>query len=202
MCPSSPLVKDNFIDHARNLRRRKSMPISLPETHIHRTESELQLYEDMIAAEHRDMCFFNRLVSGIRQRQQLHYTLQNHSTGHLQETQKRYLTQTSVTDHSEFSDSSHTHSVHHADKCIENIISTRCNSSPDLDSSKHNESNLVNLWANGENEENRGRESQCDNNDSEWAIEGFDLNQDAHHDDENLIDDDDEHSHHVFDIEL
>lgn len=44
-------------------------PIPLPSSHIHRTKSELQLDEDMHAAEFRDRCMFQRLVTGIQSRQ-------------------------------------------------------------------------------------------------------------------------------------
>lgn len=46
--------------------------IPMPSYHIQRTESELQLHEDMAMAEYRDRCMFNRLVTGIRRQQQEH----------------------------------------------------------------------------------------------------------------------------------
>lgn len=54
--------------------------IPLPDYHITRTDSELQLSEDMAMAEYRDRCMFNRLVLGIQQRrqQQQHYETQKH----------------------------------------------------------------------------------------------------------------------------
>ena len=52
-------------------RRRGSCPLPLPEYHITRTESEIQLCEDMAIAEMRDRLMFTRLVNGIRQRQTL-----------------------------------------------------------------------------------------------------------------------------------
>lgn len=48
---------------------RKSQSIPLPASHVHRTQSELQLCEDMEAAERRDLNMFYRLVNGIRERQ-------------------------------------------------------------------------------------------------------------------------------------
>jgi hypothetical protein len=51
--------------------------IPMPDYHIKRTESELQLREDMAMAEYRDRCMFNRLVTGIQQRKQ-HYNSQQH----------------------------------------------------------------------------------------------------------------------------
>eukprot|EP00565_Helicotheca_tamesis_P007362 CAMPEP_0185723466 /NCGR_PEP_ID=MMETSP1171-20130828/305_1 /TAXON_ID=374046 /ORGANISM="Helicotheca tamensis, Strain CCMP826" /LENGTH=220 /DNA_ID=CAMNT_0028391171 /DNA_START=81 /DNA_END=743 /DNA_ORIENTATION=- len=50
--------------------------IPMPRTHIHRTRSELQLREDMAAAEWRDFCMFHRLVNGMRERQQAHFAAQ------------------------------------------------------------------------------------------------------------------------------
>lgn len=50
-----------------------SETIPMPSSHIHRTRSELQLREDMAAAEWRDMCMFHRLVKGMRERQQAHF---------------------------------------------------------------------------------------------------------------------------------
>ena len=44
----------------------------MPTSHIKRTESETQLYEDKTIAEYRDLCMFNRLIKGIRRRQQSH----------------------------------------------------------------------------------------------------------------------------------
>jgi len=49
--------------------RRKSVNIPLPESHVHRTRSEVQLCEDMESAEQRDLNMFHRLVNGIRDRQ-------------------------------------------------------------------------------------------------------------------------------------
>jgi len=49
--------------------RTTSNAISLPPSHISRTHSELQLCEDIAAAEWRDFCMFHRLVSGIREKQ-------------------------------------------------------------------------------------------------------------------------------------
>ena len=54
--------------------------IPLPSYHIKRTESEVQLHEDMAMADYRDKCMFNRLVTGIyrQQQEQLHYDSQLH----------------------------------------------------------------------------------------------------------------------------
>ena len=47
----------------------RSETIPLPSSHVHRTQSELQLSEDMEAAERRDISMFYRLITGIRHRQ-------------------------------------------------------------------------------------------------------------------------------------
>jgi len=57
------------IDNNRTHDRRKSQNIPLPESHVHRTRSEVQLCEDMESAEQRDLNMFYRLVNGIRDRQ-------------------------------------------------------------------------------------------------------------------------------------
>lgn len=51
------------------LAQSSSRAISLPSTHIPRTQSEQQLRDDTAAAEWRDLCMFHRLVGGIRERQ-------------------------------------------------------------------------------------------------------------------------------------
>lgn len=45
-----------------------SATIPLPQSHIHRTRSELQLTEDLVLAEARDMIMFDRLIRGIRKK--------------------------------------------------------------------------------------------------------------------------------------
>jgi hypothetical protein len=49
----------------------RSQHIPLPSSHVHRTQSELQLCEDMAVAEHRDVSMFYRLVHGIRDKQMI-----------------------------------------------------------------------------------------------------------------------------------
>lgn len=46
----------------------KSLAIPMPASHIHRTNSEVQLHEDTAVAEYRDQCMLNRLVRGICKR--------------------------------------------------------------------------------------------------------------------------------------
>jgi len=43
--------------------------MSLPSSHVSRTQSEMQLCEDIAAAEWRDNCMFNRLVNGMKDNQ-------------------------------------------------------------------------------------------------------------------------------------
>jgi hypothetical protein len=45
-----------------------SRTIPLPQSHIRRTSSELQLTEDTLVAEARDMIMFDRLIRGIRKK--------------------------------------------------------------------------------------------------------------------------------------
>lgn len=79
MCSSSPLGQGRSFECDIQIdRHRRSLAIPLPDTHIQRTESELELHENMAMAEYRDICMFNRLISGIRQRQELHYNFQSH----------------------------------------------------------------------------------------------------------------------------
>jgi hypothetical protein len=68
--------------------------IPMPDYHIQRTESELQLNEDMAMAEYRDKCMFNRLVTGIQQRRQHHFDSQQHQ---LYYTQGGHSTNTNTT---------------------------------------------------------------------------------------------------------
>lgn len=51
--------------------------IPLPTSHVHRTQSEIQLSIDEAAAEQRDFHMFYRLVNGIRQRHYNHSEYQN-----------------------------------------------------------------------------------------------------------------------------
>lgn len=52
------------------MRRQRSRAQPLPKSHVARTQSELQLSEDMAAAEWQDLCMFYRVVGGIREQQQ------------------------------------------------------------------------------------------------------------------------------------
>ena len=50
--------------------RSSTKEISLPSSHISRTQSELQLCKDISAAEWHDNCMFDRLVNGMIENQQ------------------------------------------------------------------------------------------------------------------------------------
>jgi len=50
-------------------RQVSTQTIPLPRSHIRKTQSELQLCEDMELAEYRELSMFYRVVNGIRQRQ-------------------------------------------------------------------------------------------------------------------------------------
>lgn len=69
----------------------RSSAIPLPKSHIHRTESEANLTENLKLAEFRDQCMFNRLVNGIqRQQQQLLYNAEIHDTHRRPDSSSRY----------------------------------------------------------------------------------------------------------------
>jgi hypothetical protein len=68
--PCSQSSHDHKDERPREVRRR-SKTIPMPTYHIPRTKSEVQLHEDMEAAEWRDLCMFYRVVNGIRERQLL-----------------------------------------------------------------------------------------------------------------------------------
>jgi len=60
-------IADSNVRPIENNRRSQHIP--LPLSHMHRTQSEVQLCEDMETAEQRDLNMFYRLVNGIRERQ-------------------------------------------------------------------------------------------------------------------------------------
>jgi hypothetical protein len=60
-------IADSGVRPIENNRRSQNIP--LPMSHMHRTQSEAQLREDMESAEQRDLNMFYRLVNGIRERQ-------------------------------------------------------------------------------------------------------------------------------------
>jgi len=63
---NNAIIRNDITPIERNGR---SNNIPLPLSHKHRTESEMQLSEDMETAEQRDLNMFYRLVNGIRERQ-------------------------------------------------------------------------------------------------------------------------------------
>lgn len=176
MCSSSPLFNRGFInemhlEHHNN----KSLAIPLPDSHIHRTDSELQLYEDMAVAEYRDRCMFNRLVSGIRQRQQLHYNFHHHAQ-HFYDQQQGHGNHNGHGDgHCGSQDYHHGGPIHHdlsngndiddavwppsiqdTERSIENIISTRCKSvASTTANANHNRNHMnMNMTPNNTNDPN------------------------------------------------
>jgi len=50
--------------------RSSTKAISLPSSHISRTQSELQLCHDIAAAEWHENCMYDRLVNGMREKQE------------------------------------------------------------------------------------------------------------------------------------
>jgi len=108
VCPPSPLQNARgFVTTQVN----KSLAIPMPASHVHRTDSEIQLHEDTTAAEYRDRCMFNRLVGGIRHRQQQRNKLSHCDFSSCQNTAPMIpVTRRFEED---------------AEKSIENIISTR-----------------------------------------------------------------------------
>jgi hypothetical protein len=69
----SSTTSDNMREQASGTlvgtRRSTTGSIPLPSSHVHRTQSEVQLSLDEEAAERRDTSMFYRLVNGIRERQ-------------------------------------------------------------------------------------------------------------------------------------
>lgn len=70
MTTPPPTADSRFPRKDSETRQQRSRTIPLPRSHIARTRSELQLSEDMAAAEWQDLCMFYRVVGGIREQQQ------------------------------------------------------------------------------------------------------------------------------------
>lgn len=215
MCPSSPLIERGFLSSSHlesqmnpmNVES-KSTAIPMPETHIHRTESELQLYEDMAAAEYRDRCMFNRLVTGIQRRKQLHYDRQLHS-----ESQNDILGNVDAPTSPSFTNqpmSIYPPLILGTDQTTEDIISARCEAiaiaaaAPAVnDPMTSNNTNVMNVWRDKRSMPRNEVQSSQEDVDDGWAIEGFDSPRSELHVHHHLIEDEDnDHSHHVFDIEI
>ncbi len=208
MCPSSPLVKQRSFDCEIQIDRRSStsLAIPLPASHIHRTESETQLDENMAVAEYRDRCMFNRLISGIRYRQQLHYHFQSHNNSPQQQQCPPDSEPASRFSRGMSSFRRFPRHVPHpiqdtAERTIENIISTRCNP---IESDEVTVSNI----SDDSSEESHFLGTTVQNNittnailddaDDDWAIEGFEESPNCPRNSE----DDYDVNHHVFHMDL
>mmetsp|Transcript_3148 Transcript_3148/g.4191 ORF Transcript_3148/g.4191 Transcript_3148/m.4191 type:complete len:235 (+) Transcript_3148:101-805(+) len=208
MCPSSPITNNIIVGKQCEQQYKKtvrSLAIPLPESHIHRTESEQQLCEDMAMAEYRDRCMFNRLVSGIRRRQQLHYNVQWHQQQDMWPQQPTFHQGFPI--HPEASQQTPlahgSHDLHplmqDSERTIENIISTRCR--PVASVEKGMTPTTFAPWCQESKVNNSTR--GCDIDDNDWAIEGFDSPVISSRPIATIIQDwDDSEIHHVFDIEL
>jgi hypothetical protein len=93
-------------------RKSKSIPIT---NHISRTESEIRLAEDEAMAEYRDICMYNRIVTGLSRRQEECYA--NRSCEQRHGRSLDFLYENGA--------------------CIENIIRTRHQQHPDDCESLH-----------------------------------------------------------------
>lgn len=115
-------------DYSQSASSSYTQAIPLPDSHIHRTESELQLSEDMAIAEYRDQCMFDRLVNGIRRKQQLNYIgIQSQSHSHCRvNTEAKVHSQGSLSCDSICDQEEALFSASAAnERSIESIISTR-----------------------------------------------------------------------------
>jgi hypothetical protein len=100
---------------------RKSQSIPLPSTHVHRTQSEVQLSEDMETAERRDLNMFYRLVNGIRERQMnlVHEHHDELSSGYSPPYPQHHQ-------HQQHDPQQHPHlAIKEAESCVAHIIHTR-----------------------------------------------------------------------------
>lgn len=70
---------------------RRSSSIPLPSSHVHRTQSEVQLSLDQEVAEQRDVSMFYRLVNGIRDRQAEQMASSGRSVASIMQTRHRDL---------------------------------------------------------------------------------------------------------------
>ena len=101
---------------------RKSQSIPLPSTHVHRTQSEVQLSEDMETAERRDLNMFYRLVNGIRERQMnlVHEHHDESSSGYSPPPPQHHQHQ------QHYPQQQHPHlAIKEAESCVAHIIHTR-----------------------------------------------------------------------------
>lgn len=213
MCPTSPLVQKRSFECDVNVhldRRSQSLAIPLPESHIRRTKSEVQLNENMAVAEYRDRCMFNRLVCGIRERQQLHYNFQRHVVDWNQSPDDhqhhRRLSQCSSDDGRNVSSSSTCSAlppppIHDTERTIENIISTRYKPIESEDTisntTSYDSTGVGGPTTTANNAHNTN--ANFANAEDDWAIEGFEAFSAAlrqSHDEE------DDSDYHVFPMDL
>uniref|UniRef100_A0A7S0FVD3 Uncharacterized protein n=1 Tax=Minutocellus polymorphus TaxID=265543 RepID=A0A7S0FVD3_9STRA len=108
-----------------------AVAIPLPSSHIPRTKSELQLREDTAAAEWADLAMFHRLVNGMRSRNQKQLQEQ-HLVGtsalaqqRRQDDELRRRLQHERQRSGLFPPAPSRGTRHHAERCINSIISTR-----------------------------------------------------------------------------
>eukprot|EP00553_Chaetoceros_curvisetus_P012328 CAMPEP_0204641572 /NCGR_PEP_ID=MMETSP0717-20131115/51211_1 /ASSEMBLY_ACC=CAM_ASM_000666 /TAXON_ID=230516 /ORGANISM="Chaetoceros curvisetus" /LENGTH=250 /DNA_ID=CAMNT_0051662253 /DNA_START=421 /DNA_END=1173 /DNA_ORIENTATION=- len=213
MSPSSPdsvgqnyrytpdRLDSNVVPDRSHVDRATSIP--MPSYHIQRTDSEAQLFEDMAVAEYRDRCMFNRLITGIRQRQVhqqvLHYETQHHQNRHnqrfelpiraqhqQQQQQQTYTQQPPRRVRHDVPMLPQTRNLHlskpkDAQKTIESIISTRCqsvqqnrgSSVPSTSQGNIDASTITPLDSYGKCQHQGQLSTRNPSND--WAIEGFGL---------------------------
>ncbi len=185
----------NLVPGRNHVDRATSIP--MPSYHIRRTDSEAQLFEDMAVAEYRDRCMFNRLITGIRQRQAhqqlLHYETQHHQNRHnqhfeqprrAQQQHQTYPQQSSRRVHPDVTMLPLNRNLSslkpkNAEKTIESIISTRCqsvqqnrgSSVPTTAQVTTDASTITPLDSYGERQQQGQLSTRNPSND--WAIEGF-----------------------------
>lgn len=131
------LTMSNYTNRSEVCMNSKAIP--LPKSHIHRTESEILLSENMEQAEWQDQCMFNRLVAGLSNQQQLLYNVESHDPQRRHSLQTRQIQNASNDDNGYFISCSES-DLHSPSKQtmssspdlmaenrrrIENIISTR-----------------------------------------------------------------------------
>ena len=170
------IIKDN-INPIENNRRSKNIP--LPLSHKHRTESEMQLCEDMETAEQRDLNMFYRLVNGIRDRQ-MTLVRENESS----------------TAAAAFYDPAHTlteaerslaHIIHTRNTPVEKKIGTSSTTSIRINTGRRNNCNnfLTNCHANlnpgvpileghPDSMQQQCHQERSSDNENEWFVGGFD----------------------------
>ena len=192
----SPIQNANsFVER----RARRSLAIPMPTSHIKRTESEIQLYEDKTIAEYRDLCMFNHLIEGIHRRQRsysLAFTCDEYSPSR----NKMNPSECKCWDET--------------DKCIENIILTRNHSFHLSQDQSEDVVTRYNKWGENKNSDTHHTEESIHNTVQkldDWFISDF--NESVHKaghcttaQNETIPDmyesDDSSHGDEVFDIDL